>query len=510
MRVFLIVLAACAGACALPAAPASAQADITDEVAQALGVASEPTATTHTPSPTPDDSTADAPTPVSDPVAVTGYAADATMLPASTVAIPPPCETLLGNGDCVEAVTTLVFDLYDRVCGIAPSEAASSSTSIQAPEVCGKSPAEIIADGEAFAAYLTTLVSGLYGELCTITPSMSAAMSASTLVVPNVCGKTTAEIVADGEAFAGFLLALVGGVYQQVCQLAPQMTTTSSVSTPTVCGQALADVVDALTDLIGAPSCPFGGGPVDFTCVQRIAALVTPGVSLTGLLCSLDSSYCPPSDQDGDGVPDSSDNCPYQAGPSGNRGCPPDRDGDGMPDQYDACPDTYASGSEDGCPDDFDDPGPNEDVPEEEGPTDWGDGDEWNGNTSETHDNTETGGGGDGSNAMASQVHCDHDDSVYGDTYFEMAGPDTSIDLSSYVTAENALIQTLSIPAMPTLSVANFREEFRSDDMRSFVMLRNGTVQARLILADYPSLGGWAPYRFIACSKVLNGGIAAQ
>jgi hypothetical protein len=49
-----------------------------------------------------------------------------------------------------------------------------------------------------------------------------------------------------------------------------------------------------------------------------------------------------PSDADGDGVPDASDDCPSQPGPASNRGCPPppppaDTDGDGVLDASDNC-----------------------------------------------------------------------------------------------------------------------------------------------------------------------------
>ena len=51
----------------------------------------------------------------------------------------------------------------------------------------------------------------------------------------------------------------------------------------------------------------------------------------------------PPTDTDGDGVPDSSDNCPTEAGPASNGGCPlpppdDDADDDGVPDANDNCP----------------------------------------------------------------------------------------------------------------------------------------------------------------------------
>lgn len=63
----------------------------------------------------------------------------------------------------------------------------------------------------------------------------------------------------------------------------------------------------------------------------------------------------PPVDTDGDGVPDSSDQCPTQAGPASNNGCPvvappADRDGDGVPDAQDNCPDVAGPASNQGCP----------------------------------------------------------------------------------------------------------------------------------------------------------------
>jgi OmpA-OmpF porin, OOP family len=72
----------------------------------------------------------------------------------------------------------------------------------------------------------------------------------------------------------------------------------------------------------------------------------------------------PPSDRDGDGIPDLEDACPDERGvPTDNpktNGCPPpppppsDRDGDGIPDEHDACPDQPGERTDDpktnGCP----------------------------------------------------------------------------------------------------------------------------------------------------------------
>jgi hypothetical protein len=58
----------------------------------------------------------------------------------------------------------------------------------------------------------------------------------------------------------------------------------------------------------------------------------------------------PPADNDGDGVQNGSDDCPLQAGPSSNNGCPvSDGDGDGVPDPTDQCP-SEAGLAPTGCP----------------------------------------------------------------------------------------------------------------------------------------------------------------
>lgn len=57
-------------------------------------------------------------------------------------------------------------------------------------------------------------------------------------------------------------------------------------------------------------------------------------------------------DPDDDGLIGEVDECPYEAGPAENRGCPDvDSDGDGIVDREDACPDLPADGrGKDGCP----------------------------------------------------------------------------------------------------------------------------------------------------------------
>jgi OOP family OmpA-OmpF porin len=57
-------------------------------------------------------------------------------------------------------------------------------------------------------------------------------------------------------------------------------------------------------------------------------------------------------DTDGDGIPDTEDNCPNQAGPRENKGCPDkDTDGDHIVDRKDKCPDKAGPPERDGCPD---------------------------------------------------------------------------------------------------------------------------------------------------------------
>jgi OOP family OmpA-OmpF porin len=56
-------------------------------------------------------------------------------------------------------------------------------------------------------------------------------------------------------------------------------------------------------------------------------------------------------DTDGDGIPDSEDKCPSEAGPKENQGCPDkDSDGDGVVDRLDKCPDKPGPKERDGCP----------------------------------------------------------------------------------------------------------------------------------------------------------------
>ncbi len=92
------------------------------------------------------------------------------------------------------------------------------------------------------------------------------------------------------------------------------------------------------------------------------------GVSLAGnsktndwlMTVGLSFAYSLPvkaADSDGDGVPDSRDNCPDVAGRRKNAGCPEgekvdgkDSDGDGVPDAIDLCPDVKGNLMNSGCP----------------------------------------------------------------------------------------------------------------------------------------------------------------
>ncbi|MBL0194553.1 MAG: OmpA family protein [Myxococcales bacterium] len=87
----------------------------------------------------------------------------------------------------------------------------------------------------------------------------------------------------------------------------------------------------------------------------------------TGRFEASDTKTSFSNDSDYDGVPDSQDRCPNQAGPSQNGGCPVtgtpvivadgDRDGDGVMDSADKCPDKAETKNgyedDDGCPDEI-------------------------------------------------------------------------------------------------------------------------------------------------------------
>ena len=80
-----------------------------------------------------------------------------------------------------------------------------------------------------------------------------------------------------------------------------------------------------------------------------------------------------PADSDGDGIPDSADNCPEEFGYADNAGCPypDDPDRDGIRADADLCPNEFAPNSPRGCRD-FDDDGldtSQDDCPEAAGPS---------------------------------------------------------------------------------------------------------------------------------------------
>ena len=78
------------------------------------------------------------------------------------------------------------------------------------------------------------------------------------------------------------------------------------------------------------------------------------------LLSGTSAVFAQQQDKDGDGIRDISDQCPTEAGPASNNGCPlifvapptevPDTDGDGWADVRDNCP-TVPSTTNNGCPD---------------------------------------------------------------------------------------------------------------------------------------------------------------
>ncbi len=65
----------------------------------------------------------------------------------------------------------------------------------------------------------------------------------------------------------------------------------------------------------------------------------------------VDNDGCPWPDTDGDGLLDKDDSCPEVAGPTENQGCPwPDTDSDGVLDKDDNCPDVAGTVANNGCP----------------------------------------------------------------------------------------------------------------------------------------------------------------
>ena len=106
-----------------------------------------------------------------------------------------------------------------------------------------------------------------------------------------------------------------------------------------------------------------GQGPVTVSNLElRLPVLEAPGTagatSRRRAWCrpgyELAPGYSEPIDSDGDGIVDADDDCPTEAGPASNNGCPlvspPDRDGDGVVDSTDACPDDPGPADNNGCP----------------------------------------------------------------------------------------------------------------------------------------------------------------
>jgi hypothetical protein len=90
----------------------------------------------------------------------------------------------------------------------------------------------------------------------------------------------------------------------------------------------------------GCDSTPAGDCVVAITAARAVSATFDPASAPDG---------------DGDGVPNSSDVCPEEAGPASNSGCPEastptDGDGDGVPDTSDNCPAQAGPAFNNGCP----------------------------------------------------------------------------------------------------------------------------------------------------------------
>ena len=130
------------------------------------------------------------------------------------------------------------------------------------------------------------------------------------------------------------------------------------------CATLWPDVPDYKTCVMGTSLSGFGVGGAVGNIVGAGAGLAG-GALLGAVLCENkgmmpppetkeESGYFWPDDQDGDGVRDSSDKCPFT--PAGvavdSDGCALDSDGDGVPDYLDQCPDTPKGSVVDteGCP----------------------------------------------------------------------------------------------------------------------------------------------------------------
>lgn len=142
---------------------------------------------------------------------------------AADVAIPPPCETLLGNGDCAEAVIETASRALAAICTPRARAAASD------PSVCGETPTEVA--GEAAATVL-----GLVGDVCALAPSVALSSIAPRMSNPSICGQDADEILADAQRTLAVVLDLVTYTVSNACTYVPALSVTRASSDPRVCG----------------------------------------------------------------------------------------------------------------------------------------------------------------------------------------------------------------------------------------------------------------------------------
>jgi hypothetical protein len=139
------------------------------------------------------------------------------------------------------------------------------------------------------------------------------------------------------------------------------------IRTRTARGNSWSTVATVGTSSAGLKTHTFGMTRARYVRIQGDQRATPWGISLWDLrVCNIScSGPAPPfpPDADGDGVPDSSDQCPNEAGPADNNGCPVpppanDTDGDGVSDSQDQCPNQPGPASNNGCPAAWREPGP--------------------------------------------------------------------------------------------------------------------------------------------------------